>query len=69
MAVILYKRGDTHEVRGIKCEAKRFSVNSLKSALSQGWVTRPEDTVATFAPKPVKPVKIPFLEKVRNLLK
>lgn len=43
MAVMLYKKGDSHEIRGVKCEMQKFSVSSLESALASGWVTDPND--------------------------
>jgi hypothetical protein len=42
MAIVLYKPGNTHVVRGIECEAGRFEVNELEYALSLGWKKSPK---------------------------
>ena len=41
MVCILYKEGNTHTNRGVKCEAGRFPVNRVKALLEAGWVTDP----------------------------
>jgi hypothetical protein len=41
MACILYKEGNSHTNRGVKCEAGRFPVNRVKALLEAGWVTDP----------------------------
>lgn len=41
MAIVLYRKGDSHVVRGVACEASRFEVSSLKNALAAGWVVDP----------------------------
>ena len=53
MAVMLYKKGDKHEIRGIKCEMKRFPIAHMHTALKAGFVTDPKQ----LEPKKVKPVK------------
>ncbi len=37
MAIRLYKKGDTHVYKGIKCELKNFEEFSVASALKEGW--------------------------------
>ena len=41
--ITLYKKGNTHIVRGVSCELKQFGVNDLGYALSQGYNTNPLD--------------------------
>ena len=43
MAISLYKEGDTHVVRGVKCEILTCHHSKLDEYLSQGYVTAPED--------------------------
>jgi hypothetical protein len=43
MAIVLYKPGNTHTVRGVECEAGRFEVNELENALSLGWKKDPKE--------------------------
>lgn len=45
MAIALYKKGDTHVVRGVTCEMARFEINEMENALSLGWKKSPEDTI------------------------
>lgn len=49
--LMLYRSGNTHIVRGIECEAKRFRNGSLKALLAQGWQLTPEETQAESAPE------------------
>lgn len=39
--IVLYKKGNTHTVRGVACIAGRFYVEELEQALSDGWITNP----------------------------
>lgn len=39
----LYRKGDTHTVRGIKCELCNFSNGELEYQLNEGWLKSPED--------------------------
>ncbi len=43
MGVMLYKEGDKHTVRGVKCEFVVVKNRSLKGYLALGWKTRVED--------------------------
>ncbi len=43
MAIQLYKAGDSHEVRGIKCEVANFKPAELEARLAEGWAKSPED--------------------------
>lgn len=45
MAVQLYKKGNTHNIRGVECEMVTFPVSYLHSALQQGYVTDPQTLV------------------------
>lgn len=42
MACRLYRKGDTHEVRGIKCEAQKFEAHEVPVQLKNGWFTTPQ---------------------------
>lgn len=42
--IVLYRKGNTHTIRGHECEAKRFPANRLKQALASGWVADPAKT-------------------------
>jgi hypothetical protein len=46
MAVVLYRRGDTHVVEGVKCERGLFPVAQLQARLADGWVTDPRNVDA-----------------------
>ena len=37
--ITLYKKGNTHIVRGVVCELKNFDVTELDFALSIGYIT------------------------------
>ncbi len=43
MAIQLYRAGNTHTVRGIECELKNFTPNSLDAMLDEGWLKSPEE--------------------------
>jgi len=43
--ISLYKTGDTHEVKGVKCVVGRFHNKELEAKLSDGWKKSPEETV------------------------
>ena len=46
MAVILYKKGNTHKVRGVKCEACVCDENSFQHMLDSGeWFLSPQETL------------------------
>ena len=53
MAVMLYKKGDKHEIRGVKCEMKRFPIAHMQTALKAGFVTDPKELIQ----KKAKPSK------------
>lgn len=38
MASILYRKGDTHIVDGVKCEVAKFDGSEVAAAFEQGWV-------------------------------
>ena len=41
MALILYKKGNTHTVNGVKCEVGKFEYEELHAMLKEGWVNDP----------------------------
>ena len=43
MAIILYKPGSTHKIRGVPCEYKICEGHSLKQHLEDGWFITPEE--------------------------
>lgn len=43
MAVVIYRKGDTHTVNGIKCEAKRVSHKFFSGEPEPGWFFSPEE--------------------------
>jgi len=43
MAIQLYKSGNSHTIRGIKCDVENFSITSYQSMLDQGWYATPEE--------------------------
>lgn len=57
MAILLYKKGEEHEVRGIKCTIGRFPVKQLQNCLDAGWKQTPEETQ-----EPAKPGRRPKSE-------
>lgn len=40
--IALYRKGDTHTIRGIQCEMQRFPNHQLHNMLNCGWSTSPE---------------------------
>lgn len=42
MAVTLYKKGNTHIIRGVECEIQNFPVEELQFAIDSGYVTSPD---------------------------
>jgi hypothetical protein len=71
MSIQVYKKGDTHTIRGVSCEMATFPVSYLHQALKQGYVTSPSDIeskqaapvvseeVAVATPSPQKPAAKP----------
>ncbi len=43
MAINLYRKGNSHEVRGIDCEIVRCEISQMEDFLSAGCVKSPED--------------------------
>ena len=43
--IALYKKGNTHTIRGIECEMGRFQNRELEARLNEGWKIKPEDLV------------------------
>jgi hypothetical protein len=43
--VIIYRKGNTHQIRGIECEKSMVDALELDQYLSDGWVVRPEDLI------------------------
>ena len=43
MSIALYKPGNAHIVRGVRCEYKICEGHSLKQHLKDGWFLSPED--------------------------
>ena len=41
--ISLYRKGTSHQVRSIVCEARRFHVGQLQKQLLEGWYAKPED--------------------------
>lgn len=54
MAVLVYRKGESHEIRGIKCEMARIEVRSLQNHLNAGWVTDINDLVSKPIVEPVE---------------
>ena len=43
MAVLLYKQGTTHTIRGTLCEMGRFLPDEVHAQLENGWFKSPAD--------------------------
>ena len=41
MAYQVYRKGESHNVRGVQCELKNIKPSELEEYLSNGWVTSP----------------------------
>ena len=67
MAVQLYKKGDTHVIRGVKCEMAVFPVPYMHSALQQGYVADPQDLIEK--PVEVKPEAVKAASKIKSAKK
>lgn len=50
--IALYKKGDTHKVRGIECTVARFEIIEMEDKLKEGWLKSPEELI-----KPAKQKK------------
>ena len=46
MGVVLFRKGETHTVNGIKCEFKIFDEYLFSSNLEAGWFLTPEECYA-----------------------
>lgn len=46
MGCVVYKQGDTHNVKGVKCELKVVTIGQFKEYLSDGWFASPEEAYA-----------------------
>lgn len=54
MGVMLYREGDKHEIRGIKCEFVVVALRSMPGHLAQGWKKRVEDLYQAEEPQPAQ---------------
>lgn len=45
MAIALYKKGNTHIIKGVECEMTLCQVSSLQNMLNAGWVANVKDLV------------------------
>lgn len=52
MAIVLYRKGNTHNIRGVLCERQTFSRLSYKAALDNGWSFSPEEVKPLSRKKP-----------------
>lgn len=52
MAVLLYKKGDSSEIRGVKCDFIRCDIKEMEIHLKNGYVTKLEDLEDKPEPKP-----------------
>jgi hypothetical protein len=52
MSTLLYKKGDSHEENGLKCEIGKFDALDVPSQLADGWFLTPEEANGKKAPKP-----------------
>jgi catabolite regulation protein CreA len=41
----LYRKGDTHEIRGVTCEVCNFDISMMNEMLKEGWVKDPAELV------------------------
>ena len=73
--IMLYRAGDTHTIRGKRCEAKRFENRQLQACLDAGWRASPEqvpelaENLAPAPEKPAKPKQAPSKVKARATAK
>lgn len=58
MALQLYRKGDTHNVRGIECELVNIRHDQVDEYLAQGWVRDPKEI-----DEPEKPDNVVELKK------
>ena len=54
MAIQLYRKGDSHTVRGVTCEACNFDQSELDHQLESGWVCNEQDLIEKPAKKAAK---------------
>ena len=43
--IALYKKGNTHKIRGVECEMGRFQNRELDARLKEGWKISPEELI------------------------
>lgn len=43
MSVVLYRKGNTHTIRGIKCEVGLFNHYEIEVQLKNGWYKSPKE--------------------------
>ena len=46
MSIALYRKGVTHEIKGIVCEIGTFNVSQLNEKLKEGWHTDPANLMS-----------------------
>ncbi len=49
--ISLYRKGNTHVIRGTLCQMQQFDVNELEWAQSEGWLTDPKMIAELEKPK------------------
>jgi hypothetical protein len=70
MAIILFKKGTMHKIRGIPCEFQICNEYSYLHLLKQGWHYTPEECYAEPEPEVVEvPEEIPDPELSEDELK
>ena len=71
MAIVLYREGSTHTIRGVVCEAKRFDPDELDWCLGEGWYKSPHDMTPAIIEEIEKPDELAdySADEIRQLAK
>ena len=68
--IALYRKGNTHVIRGVKCEMGRFETKRLQGCLNSGWVTNPQDLLEVEEPNMREfkdlDIKDPYVDKPKK---
>jgi hypothetical protein len=56
MSIQLFRKGTTHNIKGVECEMGTFKVRQLQSMLDEGWVNCPNKLLEVDLTEALEPV-------------
>lgn len=66
MACLLYRKGDEHTVRGVKCLRQKFEAHEIATQLKNGWFTTPGGAYEKKNTEGAGPTKVLIVDDVKD---